>query len=366
MKCKFWLSILTFSILTVLNFGCKDDPEEEEPKKEDVINKYAGSGSKGDLVTFSINTTDKTYSVNNETTGKSSDGSYTIKSGAFYGIYEINTNSNRFFAVELNKKVIAANFPTGNEENNISFGVSSSISYLNNSSVVAGDYTWIIITNKEIDGSTMNKEWGVLSVNSNGTWIKKNHRGGVNYMDAGYSSPVDFNQTLPLTGGHETGTWSVNAQHPERLNVQINGVSQTLTGYIYGDSQSGAILLDLGTGNGFLLGIKNNNASLADIAHTYNFVDVWNTGYKGAGNYIISSNGTVNFNHITTGGEQTAGSFQIQQCNVLKNTYYCQHATIDSYDMTVYLVVCGDIIMHFMFNNENGGFIAYGAGGKIQ
>lgn len=359
---------IAFLSLAISFSACKKDNDDSKPDDNnttDVVKNYSGSGSKGDLITFGINQTDKTYTVHNETTGNDGNGTYIVQTGNFNNIYKVTANSETFFAVELSDKVLAANFPTGNSQNDISFGVSSSLSYLNNITNIVGDYTWIIMSNKQVDGSTSNKEWGVLTVKSDGNWIKKNYKGGSGYANPGYLSPVDFNETLPLTSGDETGTWVVNGTHQERLNITINGVSGTFTGYVYGDANSAAFLLDLGTGNGFLLGIKNTNATLSNIANNYSFVDVWNTGYKGAGNYNITSTGNVTYNHITTTGIEESGSYTLLQCNTLKNTYYCNNASIGGYNITIYCVVCGDLIMHFMFNNADGGFISYGAGGKI-
>ncbi len=368
MKTNYFKLMTLLMVIAVLMGSCKKDdatePDNNNNNSSDVIKDYSGSGSEGDLITFSINQTDKTYSVHNETTGNDDNGTYTVKTGNLNNIYEVTANGETFFAVELSDKVLAANFPTGNPENDISFGVSSSLSYLNNSTDIIGDYTWIIMSNEEIDGSTTNKEWGVMTVNSDGTWIKKNYKGGSG-GSVDYLAPNDFSETLPLTSGDETGTWEVNGTHEERLNVTINGETETLTGYVYGDANSSAFLLDLGTGNGFLLGFKNTNTTFSDIANNYSFVDVWNTGYKGAGNYNISATGNVTYNHITTTGEEDSGSFILSQCNTLKNVYYCENANVGGYVITVYCVISGDLIMHFMFNNSNGGFIAYGAGGKI-
>ncbi|MBN1188010.1 MAG: hypothetical protein JXB49_37390 [Bacteroidales bacterium] len=363
MKKLFW--VLSMASILIISCNKDDDNNGDDDTSTDVINDYSGSGAKGDLITFAINQTQKTYTVHNETTNTDNEGTYSVMSGNFNGIYKVTANSGTFFAVEVADEILAANFPTGNSDNNISFGVSSSLSYLNNSTNITGDYTWIIMCNKEIDGSTSNKEWGVMTVKSDGTWIKKNYKGGSGYVNPGYLSPDLFNETLPLASGDETGTWEVNGTHQERLNVSINGTSGTLTGYVYGDANSAAFLLDLGTGNGFLLGIKNTNVTLSQIAGNYSFVDVWNTGYKGAGNYNINSSGSVTWNHVTTSDLQESGSFSLAQCSYLKNTYYTNNASIGGYNVSVYCVICGDLIMHFFFNNTDGGFIAYGAGGKI-
>ena len=361
MKTNYVKLMTLLIVFAMLTGACKKDEDETIPdnnNQTDIIKNYSGSGSKGDLITFSINQTDKTYTVHNETTGNDDNGVYTVKTGNFNGIYEVTANNETFFAVELSDKVLAANFPTGNSENDISFGVSSSLSYLNNSANIIGDYIWIIMSNNEVDGSVLNKEWGVLTIKSDGTWVTKNYIGGSG-STSNYLSPEDFSETLPLISGDQAGTWVVNGTHQERLNVTINGATGTLTGYVYGDANSSAFVLDLGTGNGFLLGIKNTNASLPNIAGTYNYIDVAVDGSKGAGNYTISSTGSVIWNYINTAGSIDSGSFNLTQCNTLRNTYYGTDVNLGD----VYVVICGDIILHFIF--DNNGFASYGAGGKI-
>lgn len=332
-------------VVIVFLGSCKKDDDTKPNNNNnltDVIKNYSGSGSKGDLITFSMNHTNKTYTVHNETTGNDDNGTYTVKTGSFNNIYQVTVHNETFFAVELSDKVLAANFPTGNSENDISFGVSSSLSYLNNSTNIIGDYTWIIMSNNEVDNSVFNKEWGVLSVKSNGTWIKKNYKGGVGET-SGYLSPEDYSGSLPLTSGDESCTWAVNNIYQERLNVTVDGATGTLTGYVYGDANSSTLLLDLGTGDGFLLGIKNTNATISNIAGTYSFIDVAVDGTKGAGNYTILPTASVIWNIIDTDGNEDLSSFNITQCNILKNTYY---GTDDNFG-DVYAVICGDITMYF-------------------
>ena len=68
-------------IATICFSGCKKDGPDgpDGPDNNDKINTYSGSGSYGDLVTFDINQTTKSYTTRNETTGQSSSGTYTFR-----------------------------------------------------------------------------------------------------------------------------------------------------------------------------------------------------------------------------------------------------------------------------------------------
>ena len=64
-----------------------------------------------------------------------------------------------FYAVELDKKLIAANFSTGNPMNNISFGVSSDINNSHNTSYFTGDYIYMIMNAEGVMNDSNIKEW---------------------------------------------------------------------------------------------------------------------------------------------------------------------------------------------------------------
>ena len=89
-------TILKYTLLSVFAVGAlsivscqKDDPED--PERPDLIRSYSGAGSHGDLVTFDVNKTDETYTVYNETTGKTESGSFeAIASGEMEGIWEVD------------------------------------------------------------------------------------------------------------------------------------------------------------------------------------------------------------------------------------------------------------------------------------
>ena len=135
------------------------------------IGNYAGSGSHGDLVTFTIDRSNSTYEVHNETTNQDESGTYQVLGESLDGIYEVSDGESKFYAVELNDKILAANFPTGNPNNTISFGVSTDATP--QMEHVVGDYVIFSISNQQVNGSSFIKEWGLVHLEGDGTFQVK-------------------------------------------------------------------------------------------------------------------------------------------------------------------------------------------------
>ena len=358
------LTLLTLSLFIGIT-SCKKDDSDTTPKE---LKNYSGSGSNGDLITFEINHTDNTYSINNETTNKTENGSYTtMLDSSLNGIYKVNANGSDFYAIELNDKIIAANFPTGNPLNTISYGVSSKLDNTDNVSNIAGDYLFMTMSEEGIMDDPSIKQWGILNINSDKSWKKKDFATNTGDGSVTEMSPDLFTGALEITSSDETGTWEVDGTNKERLNVKVNGLTNDLTGYVYAGANEAAFLLDLGTGNGFLLALKiTNNATINSIAGDYKFINVWQDG-KGAGNYSINNSGLVNWIHKGSDGNGS-GSFQLTQCNnVFKNVFYAKSVEIEpNYFEDIYCVIVGDMIMHFSFEDSNGDFAQYGTGARLN
>ena len=67
--------------------------------------------------------------------------------------------------LELNDKIIAANFPTGNPLNTISYGVSSKLDNTDNVSNIAGDYLFMTMSEEGIMDDPSIKQWGIFTKN---------------------------------------------------------------------------------------------------------------------------------------------------------------------------------------------------------
>jgi hypothetical protein len=367
MKTLFYTTLTALILALRLNACKKEEDAMDDSKQNEIKHLYSGSGSHGDLITFNINSTLNTYTVDNETTGNQSTGSYsTLTDPNLKGIYNVTAGTDQFYAVELTDKIIAANFPTGNPLNTISFGVSSLFDNSNNTSSISGDYVFIVMDNTGIMNDATIKEWGILNVKNDNTWIKKNFATNTGDGSVTEMSPDLFTGSIPITTGDETGTWTVNGTHKERLVVKVTGSTTDLSGYVYATPNEAAFLLDLGTGNGFLLGLKiDATASLSSIAGDYKYINVWDNG-QGAGNYSINSTGKVDWTHKGSDGS-SSGTFQLTQCtNGFKNVFYAKKAQIETnYYEDIYCVIVGDIMMHFSFDESNGDFAQYGAGAKL-
>jgi len=353
------LLVLSFSALFI---SCSKDESSDK-------NVYKGSASRGDLVTFQINKTDKTYSVDNETTGNSETGSYSIMDGALSGIYKVSTGGSNFYAVELDGKVIASNFPSGHAENKISFGISSAINNVGKESQIVGNYVYIHFSNVAVNGDVRNKEWGIVSVLANGTIFIQPYATGGDPGQSGLTpkAPESFNSTLPLSAGIQ-GAWNVNVNDKVKLNVGIQGTQYT--GFAYATATSAAFLLDMGVGNGYILGLKLSNSSptLSQLAGNYKFVGVVADGKKLGGNTLIKSDGTGTCDLEIDGVASTNESFtELTQCPNLPNMFYAKHLDSENptYEGKAYFVLVDDIMMYFIFDSE-GLFNAYGAGAKMN
>jgi len=362
------LNLLIILMTLVSITSCKKDDTPNPIPNPTVVKKYSGSGSAGDLITFDINHSDKTYSVNNETTNQSENGSYsTMTDPDLNGIYQVSTGSDNFYAVELDDKLIAANFPTGNPLNTISFGVSSTLDNTDNTNQIVGDYVFMVMDNDGIMNDPTIKEWGVLNISNDNTWKMKQFATNTGNGSVTEMSPDLYSGLLNITSPDFAGTWNLNGIHKERLDIKVNGESSTLSGYAYASQQEAAFLLDLGTGSGFLLGIKiTNNETINTLTGNYKFINVWDKG-RGAGNYSINNMGKVDWKHKGTDGTST-GTFQLTACNnVLKNVFYAKSVQLEpNYYEDIYCVIIGDIIMHFSFDDSNGDFAQYGVGARIN
>lgn len=365
-----YLKLTTLLMFTAVLIGACDKKEDTEPGDDNssLIHEYSGSGSAGDLITFTIDQSKNRYTIHNETTGVDANGNYTILSdNNLSGVYKLNTGSSNFYAIELDEKIIAANFPSGNPDNNISFGISSSIDNTGNAGYISGNYVYIIMDIDGIMNDPLIKEWGILNVKGNHSWIKQGYATNTGNGSIPEMSPDEYTGSLPITTGDETGSWVVNGANKERIDVSVDGSPGNLAGYVYASYSEAAFLLDLGTGKGFLIGLKiTDNSSFNTIAGNYKYINVWGNNGFGAGNYSINNSGHVNWTHQGSAGPSN-GSFQLTQCsNVFKNIYYCDNVDLGGgYHEQLYCVFSGDMIIHFGFDNSNGNFMQYGIGARF-
>lgn len=364
---------LTFLIIMLVISSCEkttDDttPPNPDPVIEPSINKYSGSGSHGDLLTFEINKTDQSYVIYNETTSQSSTGSYGVLSSSnLDGIYHINAAGLDFFGVELDDKIVAGNFPSGNDQNDITFGVSSEIDNSSHINDIAGDYIYIRLGNVSINGSSAYKEYGVFTLTADGNISLIDIATGGDGSDSDVAAIEDlasFGLEFPIDDSYEyylEGTWALNGAKKDRFDIIVDG--NPYTGYAYAAGTTTVFLMDLGTENGFAIGFKVYNPTLNNIVGNYKYIDTWSDNSRGAGNYSISSDGMVSWTHTEDGTNVETGSFgPLNQVEEITNTFY--YYNYDGEGNDIYLVLAGDAIMHFIFDDE-GRFQGYGVGANL-
>jgi hypothetical protein len=333
--------------IIVLTSSCsKDNPAPSTTTS--TINKYSGSASYGDLLSFAFDATKKSYTITNETTNKSNSGTYEAEP-TLKGVYKVKdaTSSQTFYAVELSKKFMAANMPTGNTQNKIAVSVTAEIDNTNNWTNIQGDYTYIVV-----DETQQYKNWGIVRVQSDKTFY------GYEYT-TNTQAPEDLDNSNYNDGDYVSGTFSINPTNKERLVVNVKKPStQSWTGFVYATSTDGVIVLDRGEGKGFILAIKDNSTStLAKIAGTYAYVTDDLTG----GNITINSNGSGSYISLYNGGKGSGTLSDIQPCSYMKNLYY----GYDGNGNKLYYCLINEILYFILFDSDSN-FNFYGVGGKVN
>jgi hypothetical protein len=341
---------LTFILVLILLAGCGS---HKNSNSASTYYNYSGSASKGDVLTIRMNHTARTYSVNNETTNFSTSGNFAYSSDSnLSGIKIVTAGSKEYFAMELNNKVLAANFPVTADDSaypTITFTVSAALDNTNNT-YIAGDYTYV-----ELNGN--NSEWGWLNLAADGNLSAHE------YDDTEPQNCTDFGQAV-LDGW---GSWSTDGTNKERLVIDDASENLTYTGFAYATAETAVFLLDRGAGRGFVLGVKNPSTAytLADIAGTYKFIHMSydeDGTVRGAGQFVINSDdGGTYYHKLENGSVENGALGTFTRCGSVKNMFYFQ--TDDG--ETGYIAVSGNVIMQFFFD-EDGDFCSYGVGVKTS
>jgi len=366
--------ILAFSILVTFVFSCK---KKEEPKPEptptpDVMYNYSGSGSRGDLIRVETDQTIKNFYTYNETLGLSISGNYTVLTDTLNGIGKISYNNSNYYAVELPEKIIATNFPSGDLNNTFTFGVSSSFDNSNRLNYFYGSYFYLHVSSQPVNGSSYNREWGIISLLQNGNIIiKKYATAGTGSMDV--LLPEAYNSTLPIDTGELMGTWAVNTNNKERFNVIFNSNPyKTYTGFGYADNNQSCFVLDMGQGYGLLLGFKIQNITSYEIPGNYKYIKTFSDNYNGgkyAGAAKISTSDTCWFYNLTGNKIYKDYATSINQGTVLNNVFNASVKTnyqgIDVFEK-VYFIICGQMFFSFSLRpDQNNNYVSCSAGAEL-
>ena len=384
--------LLSIAFMFVVAAGCGTNgtPEDDTLTGEDLVTAddtgtdngipagvsvYAGSASHGDLVVFSVDHEAGTCEVVNETTGQTSNVDFTLMDGDLEGVMQIAVAEDKFYAVELTDKLIAANFDTGNPNNTISFGVSGGTDNMANKANIPGDYVYIHIANVPVNGSTDIKEWGLLSIIDDGTYRVKAYATDVGDGSLAPMAPEEWSGSFPVESPNVTGTWDVNASDHARIDVTMDGSGASLTGFAYAPDPNGIFVLDMGTGYGFILALKIlPTMTLANLAGEYKFINVWNDSMgagRSAGKAVINSDGTGHFGALSTEGVYSEGVMEdIAACPALQNMFHATSTESDGVNTVTlkhYFVLLPYAFMGFNFRTDGGfRFVGYSVGARLD
>lgn len=359
MKIKFCFIEICLLAGTILFCRCTKDEKKDDktnptpPPVTQEKNKYTVAASYGDIISYELNNTSKTYTYSNETTGQSGSGSYVVSSNSnLTGIYEISSGGNTYYAIELAKKIMATTVPSGRTENKLCFGITAdqNLATSYTTSDLSGKYLFLDYGAFD-DGNVL----GGYQLNENGTF-------SWNY------APHDvalFNPNTHFTG-LGSGTWSISSSDASRISYTEN--NQTFQGSILPGK---LMLIDNGMGNGFTVGIKypETHITQASIAGTYRYLDIMSNGEIGVGWYSLPASGqTINYYYKYNGssGEGT-GSLNTfvsipQINNVFKATDVQGSETYDVY----FMVLPGEVMLYFCLEVNAMNLISYGIGAKIN
>ncbi len=382
---------IAYMVLLAAGCGTSGAPDDDTISGDDImtgedtatadtssgaVSVYAGSASHGDLVVFSVDHESGTCEVVNETTGQTSNVSFTVRDDQYLaGILDIAAESDHFYAVELTNKLIAANFDTGNPNNTISFGVSGGTNNMANKANIPGDYVYIHISNAAVNGSTDIKEWGLLSIIDDGTYRVRAYATDAGDNSLAPMAPEAWSGAFPVETPNVTGTWDVNDSDHARIDVTMDGSGVNLTGFAYAPDPNGIFVLDMGTGYGFILAMKIlPTMTLANLAGEYKFINVWNDSMgagRSAGRAVINADGSGSFGHLDVNGNFSAGGFDpLQACPNIQNMFFTSSVEMSG-DTVVYIkhyfVLLPYAIMGFNFRTDGGfRFVGYSVGARLD
>jgi len=326
-----------------------------------VPNYYTGSGTAGDVLSFTVNESAMGYTIFNESNRRYTNGSFTIYSGELNGLYKVFTNGAFYYAVEIPGQVFTGNFPTARLNNNMAFGVSMLANA--DGARIAGNYVYLHIGNSAVNGSTQNREWGILTMMADGSWLKQGYCNMAGVLPG--LMPDEYTGTVPPPSPSDTGSWSVDPIYPDRLRMNQMNVVDTLTGFSHVGDSGAVFVMDMGFGRGFLIGLRLFDGNQNTLKGSYGYADVRYDAATGGGKFAVSdSTGMIDWWRGDSYGKIRNGTFEaLTQSPVLKNVYYAKNVLFYGDLVDIYTIVSGPFFMEFQFQNNK--FRSYGTGGRL-
>ena len=352
------LSFVFLILLAVFSACKKDKDNEPDPTNSTpdpitpIEHKYTTAASYGDVIRYTFDEANKTYSFVNETTGETGSGSYTMSTNPnLTGVYEISSGGNIYYVVELAEKVFATSNPSGRPENKLCFGISSELNLSTNYTAndIAGKYLFLTYGL----GFTDSTQWGGYELFPNGTYV---YNYGTNYVES-------FNELVQFSGAG-SGTWVISNTDPSRIIFTEGG--NNYTGTVYPDK---AMMIDNGVGLGFTLGISYPAAHItqSSVAGVYRFLDITLSGETGVGNYTLPASGgnmTYYYKYNGGSGEGTGSCTNFAEVPNVKNMFFASETIGPDTYTTYFVILPGEVMLHFCSGPNN--VISYGIGAKIN
>lgn len=322
---------------------------------------YAGAGTAGDVLVFTVNESVMGYTVYNESSNRYNNGSFTVYTNELKGLYKVYTNGAFYYAVEIPGQVFTGNFPTARFNNDLAYSISIQSGISNPK--VFGNYVYFHIGNSSVNGSTLNREWGILSLMSDGRWTRQGYCNDTGSMPR--LMPDEYSGVVPPLNPSDSGSWSVNNIYSNRLNMQQFNSVDSLTGFPLAADSGAVFIVDLGYGHGFLMGLKLQEGDLNAIKGSYCYADARYDGVTAGGKFSFNdSSHYVNWWRADSYGKVRDGVFGVlYQCPVLKNVYYAKNVVYNSDTVDFYTIVSGNYFLEFQLRNNK--FRSCGMGARL-
>lgn len=349
-------------MLFFLFFSCSGGGESGNESIR--LNSYLGAGNIGDVIGYTLNSEDNTYTYTNETTGKSGSGSFTVLDGVYSGVYQIVHEGETNYAIEAGDKIAVTSLPCGNS-NTLVFCVSSEQS-LSDPAQVAGKYTWIHFAGSTNDYGSFS-QWGGFDATTTsfsngykytyGTVYRTNNPAdpGFNFNEY-FSAASPWNEVTNMGG--EGTWWLANNRFNYREDAGISpNQGKDLVGIVLPPGK--VMLLDQGEGLGFSIGMAypSSHPALADIAGDYKYIGVtFGDGGSVLGNFRLNADGSgTSYYKLTANGME--GSVALTNGTELSgvNNMFTFGTSVGSDPALVYLTIMEDgIMMAFTINMASG------------
>jgi len=322
---------------------------------------YNGSGTAGDILTITVNESIGGYTVYNESDRLYDNGSFTLYSNELKGLYKVFTAGSFYYAVEIPGQVFTGNFPAARLFNNLSYGISKQSGSVNPQSF--GSYVYLHIAKTAVNGSSGNKEWGILTILSDGRWTRKAYCNDTGTLTS--LMPDAYTGIVPPVNPSDTGTWIVNPRYPNRMIMSQANSIDTLTGFPCAGDSGAVFVMDLGFGHGFLIGLKLLDGSQNHMKGNYGYADVRYDATTGGGKFTVNDTSqAISWWRVDSYAKTTNGSFgALSQCAVLKNVYFAKDVLFYGETVDFYAVVSGPYFMEFQFLKNQ--FRSYGTGASL-